>query len=111
MGFALQMHWPWLARTDGDKTWSGYKFKEEGLAKAFFDASVTVMVEELSFGWIGGSTAVLSKLWPPTFGMVFQPISETLVPCRKACLVNVGSVTSHVRGKCKSWSKISGFGI
>uniref|UniRef100_K3Y1D4 Reverse transcriptase zinc-binding domain-containing protein n=1 Tax=Setaria italica TaxID=4555 RepID=K3Y1D4_SETIT len=44
MGLALQMRWLWLTHTDGDKTWSGFTYKEKTTAKAFFNASMTVQV-------------------------------------------------------------------
>lgn len=44
MGMALRMRWLWLARTDISRTWSGYSFMADDPSKAFFDASIMVMV-------------------------------------------------------------------
>jgi hypothetical protein len=44
MGFVLRLRWLWLDRVDSDKTWSGYFFRADMSAQAFFDASVTVQV-------------------------------------------------------------------
>jgi hypothetical protein len=44
MGFALRLRWLWLERVDSDKTWSGYFFRANRSAQAFFEASVTVQV-------------------------------------------------------------------
>jgi hypothetical protein len=44
MGFALCLRLLWLDRVDSDKTWSGYFFRADRSAQAFFDASVKVQV-------------------------------------------------------------------
>jgi hypothetical protein len=44
MGFTLRLYWLWLARTNGDKTWSGYCFTSDRASKKYFDASVIVQV-------------------------------------------------------------------
>jgi hypothetical protein len=46
MGFALRLRWLWLDRVDSDKTWSGYFFRADRSAQAFFEASVTMQVDD-----------------------------------------------------------------
>jgi hypothetical protein len=41
-GFALQLHWLWLARVDSNNTSSGYNFRVDKSSQDLFDASVTV---------------------------------------------------------------------
>jgi hypothetical protein len=44
LGYALRMHWLWLARTDPDWCWSVLPQKDERLLPAMFDVSTIVIV-------------------------------------------------------------------
>jgi hypothetical protein len=44
MGMALRMRWLWFARTDPQRTWSGFKFGNEAQAGNFFEASISVVI-------------------------------------------------------------------
>jgi hypothetical protein len=71
MGFVLRLRWLWLDRVDSDKTWSGYFFRADLSAQAFFDASVTVQVGDGSRAlfwmdrWLNGCSILrlAPKLW------------------------------------------------
>jgi hypothetical protein len=42
LGYALRMHWAWLARTDLGQSWSALPTKDERLVRAMFEASTIV---------------------------------------------------------------------
>jgi hypothetical protein len=44
MGMALRMRLLWFARTDPQRTWSGFKFGHEAQAESFFEASISIAV-------------------------------------------------------------------
>jgi hypothetical protein len=44
LGYALRMHWLWLARTDPDWCWSALPQKDERLLPAMFDVSTIIII-------------------------------------------------------------------
>jgi hypothetical protein len=93
MGFALRLCWLWLDRVDSDKTWSGYFFRADRSAQAFFEGSVTVQVGDGSQAlfwsdrWLNGCSILQLAL---TFGTRFHLELENLVLCGMRFPVVVG---------------------
>jgi hypothetical protein len=62
MGMALRMRWLWFARTNPQRTWSGFKFGNEAQTERFFEASISVAVGDgkralfWSDNWIQGAS-------------------------------------------------------
>jgi hypothetical protein len=76
MGFALRLRWLWLDRVDSDNTWSGYFFRADRSAHAFFEALVTVQVGDGSRAlfwsdrWLNGCTIPILQLAPDLWNAV-----------------------------------------
>jgi hypothetical protein len=62
MGTTLQMQWLWFARTNPQRTWSGFKFGNEAQAESFFCRLRLGRGERWSEGFILVGESDLGKL-------------------------------------------------